>query len=103
MQLIDLYQAYVEKDQRRLTSRLQHSIKTKVRNYLTVRPKAQSAPLREDSNGHVTVNSIYVPTNTGHQRRTYFNDHINYREISALEKTAMAAIDRMKNPAFRQR
>jgi hypothetical protein len=97
MQPIDLYQNYVYKDQRRLTSRLQHSIRTKVRSDLSTQPKAQFAPLREDSNGHVTGNIIYVPTNTGHQRRTYFNDHIDYREISALEKTAMAAIDRMKN------
>jgi hypothetical protein len=40
MQPIDLYQAIVDKDQRRLTSRLKHSIKTKVRNYLSTRPKA---------------------------------------------------------------
>jgi hypothetical protein len=31
------------------------------------------------------------------KRRTNFNDHIDYREISVLKKTAMAAIDRMKN------
>jgi hypothetical protein len=84
MQPIELYQAYVDKDQRRLTSRLQRSIQTKVRNDESTRPKAQSAPLRDNSNGHVTGNSIYVPENTGHQRIPHFSDQVEYKEISAL-------------------
>jgi hypothetical protein len=95
MHPLDLFHAVVDKDQRRLTSRLKSSIKTKVRNDLSTGPKAQSVLLKENSNGHVTRN-IYVQTNTGHQRRTNFNDHVDVREISILDKTAMAAIDRMK-------
>jgi hypothetical protein len=64
MQPLDLYQAVVDKDQRRLTSRLKSSIKTKVRNDLSTRTKAQSALLKENSTGHVNGNNIYVPTIT---------------------------------------
>jgi hypothetical protein len=87
----------VDKDQRRLTSRLQHSIRTQVRNKKSTWPKAQFAPLINNYNGHVTGNGIYLPDNTGHQRRQHFSDQVEIKEISALEKTAMAAIDRLKN------
>jgi hypothetical protein len=87
----------VDQEQRRLTSRLHRSIRTQVRCNEATRPKAQSAPLRSNSNSHVTGNNIYVPENTGHQRKTYFRDQLEIKEISALERTQMAAIDRLKN------
>jgi hypothetical protein len=96
MQPIELYQAHVDKDQRRLTSRLHRSIRTQVRSNEATRPKAQSAPLRSNCNGHVTGNNIYLPENTGHQRRPYFSDQLEIKEISALERKQMAAIDRLK-------
>jgi hypothetical protein len=96
LQPLDLYHAVVDKDQRRLTSRLKSSIKTKVRNDLSTWPKTQSALLKDNSNGHVTGNNGH-PTNNGHQRRSNFNDQVDVREISVLDKTAMAGIDRMRN------
>jgi hypothetical protein len=73
MQPIELYRAHVDKDQRRLTSRLHCSIRMQVRSNEATRPKAQSAPLRSNYNGHVTGNGIYVPENTSHQRRPYIS------------------------------
>jgi hypothetical protein len=61
MQPIELYKAHVDKDQRRLSSSLQRSIRTQVRSNESTRPKAQYAPLRSNYNGHVTKNNIDVP------------------------------------------
>jgi hypothetical protein len=76
MQPIELYKAHVDKDQRRLSSSLQRSIRTQVRSNESTRPKAQYAPLRSNYNGHFTENNIYVPENTGHQRKTHFDDQL---------------------------
>jgi hypothetical protein len=95
MHPIELYQAHVDKDQRRLTSRLHRSIWTQVRSNKAIWPKAESAPLRSNCNGHITGNNIYVPENTGHQRRPYFSDQLEIKKNSALERTQMAAIDRL--------
>jgi hypothetical protein len=87
----------VDRDQRRLSSRLQCSIQKQVRNNELTRPKAQYAPLRDNYNGHVTKKRIYVPENTGHQRKTHYDDQLEIQEITELEKTQMEAIDRLKN------
>jgi hypothetical protein len=78
----------VDRDQRRLSSRLQRSIQKQVRSSKLTRTKAQYAPLKDNYNGHVTENSIYVSENTGHQRKTRFDDQLEFREIKELEKTA---------------
>jgi hypothetical protein len=85
----------VDKDQRRLTRRLHRSIQTQVRRNEATQPKAQYAPLRSNSNDHVTENNIYVPENTGHQKKTYFSDQLEIKEISTLERRQMAVIDRL--------
>jgi hypothetical protein len=91
-----------------LSSRLQHSIQKQVRNNESTRTKAQYAPLRSNSNGHVTENNIYitenniyVPENTGHQKKTHFDDQLEIREITELERTQMDVIDRLKKPALK--
>jgi hypothetical protein len=93
----------VDRDQRRLSSRIQHSIQKQVRNKESTWPKAQYAPLRSNYNSHVTENNIYVPENTGHQKKTHFDDQLEIREITELERTQMEAIDRFKKPALRRR
>jgi hypothetical protein len=67
-----------------------------VRNNESTRPKAQYAPLRSNYDGHVTENNIYIPKNTGHQKKTHFDDQLEIREITELERTQMDAIDRLK-------
>jgi hypothetical protein len=72
MQPIELYKAHVDRDQRRLSSRLQRSIQKQVRSNESTWPKSQYAPLKDNYNGHVTENNIYVPENTGHQKKNSF-------------------------------
>jgi hypothetical protein len=76
MRPIEVYKAHVERDQRRLSSRLQRSIQKQARSNDLTGPKAQYAPLKDNSNGHVTENGIYVPDITGHQRKTRFDDQL---------------------------
>jgi hypothetical protein len=95
MRRIELYKAHVDRDQQRLSSRLQRSIQEQIRSNNLTRPKAQYAPLNDNYNGHVTENSVYVPDITGHQRKTRFDDQLEIRDITELEKTQMEAIDRL--------
>jgi hypothetical protein len=53
--------------------------------------------LKDNSNGHVTENSIYVPENTGLQRKTSFDDQLEFQEITEVEKMQMEAIFRLKH------
>jgi hypothetical protein len=78
-----------------LSSRLQHSIQEQIGSDKLTRPKAHYAPFKENSNGHVTGNSVYVPDNTGHQRKTRFDDHLEIQDITDLERTQMEVIDRL--------
>jgi hypothetical protein len=94
---IELYKTHVDRDQRRLSSRLQCSIQEQIRSNNSTRPKAQYAPLKYNSNGHVTGNSVYVPDITGHQRKPRFDDQLEIQDITELEKTQIEAIDRLKN------
>jgi hypothetical protein len=68
MRPIKLYKTHLDRDQQRLSSRLQRSIQEQIRSNKLTRPKAQYAPFKDNYNGHVTGNSVYVPDNTGHKR-----------------------------------
>jgi hypothetical protein len=64
MRPIELCKTQVDRDQQRL-SRIQEQI----RSNKLIRPKAHYAPFKDNYNGHVTGNSVYVPDNTGHQEK----------------------------------
>jgi hypothetical protein len=97
---IELYTTYVNRDQRRLSNRLQRSIQIQeqeqLRSKRSTRPKVHSAPFKANSKGHVTGNSVYIQ-NQGTQRHTHCDDHLDVHEITEAEKTQMEAIDRLKN------
>jgi hypothetical protein len=96
---IELYKTLVDRDQQRLSNRIQRSIQIQeqeqTRSRMSTRPKAHSAPFKDNSNSHVTGNSVYVQ-NPGPQRQTRFDDHLNVHEITDAERTQMEAIDRLK-------
>jgi hypothetical protein len=75
---IELYKTLVDRDQQRLSNRIQRSIQIQeqeqTRSRMSTRPKAHSAPFKDNSNSHVTGNSVYVQ-NPGPQRQTRFDDH----------------------------
>jgi hypothetical protein len=56
---IELYKTQVDRDQQRLSSRLQRSIQEQIRSNKSTRPKAHYAPFKDNYNGHVTGNSVY--------------------------------------------
>jgi hypothetical protein len=95
---IELYTTYVNRDQRRLSNRLQRSIQIQeqeqLRSKRSTRPKVHSAPFKANSKGHVTGNSVYVQ-NHGTQRHTRFDDHLDVHKITEAEKKQMEAIDRL--------
>jgi hypothetical protein len=97
---IELYTTHVNRDQRRLSNRLQRSIQIQeqeqLRSRMSTRPKAHSAPFKDNSKGHVTGNSVYVQ-NPGTQRQSRFDNHLNVHEITEAERMQMEAINRLKN------
>jgi hypothetical protein len=61
---IELYKTQVDRDQQRLSNRIQRSIQIQeqeqIRSRMSTRPKAHHAPFKGNSNGHVTGNSVCV-------------------------------------------
>jgi hypothetical protein len=76
MRPIELYKTQVDRDQQRLNNRIQRSIQEQeqIRSKKSTWPKAHYAPFKDNSNGHITGNSVYIRENTGHQRQTRFDD-----------------------------